>query len=414
MTRLTFLTLCALCLTLASCSKHDSNPGTTTTTTTSTGTLSINCYPVFNGLQTEVIVSEPGGAILLDTTLNKTGAPLIASLKTNDTLVDVTQVSPVANLPTTDVYTFKSVNLARISTLGVGDYGNRYKRQATSTQAQIFYYNIPSQIDLNFQDGIYWSNYVLSGKTGATADPTNRTLQVGFDNYQGDYSYLLFPNTGLYSLHKQKNAIDSIDCSHLDTAVQLTFSRPVPFTAPNYGIALYGLLDTTDLTKVISFADWEQISSKPGVDFEYAPTSLVQKYEMWYTATESNNDQIFYYSLSKILPQSLPLPQGNDFSTSSTKADNFSVTFPNKNFSYYELSLSADTTIRYKVYISPDSSTVHPVTFLTGLKSKLLQNARVSSLQLNSFNMTNFSGLNYLNFYRAGAGTSVSSITRNY
>jgi len=331
---------------------------------------------------------------------------------------------PYTNNPGIYVYTFKSINLARLSSLGInGGWANEYKMPTTSTKSQIIYYNIPSQVNISKGDYFY-NNYSYNGLLSIAGDPVDHTVDVTFDNYQGNYSYFLFPQEGLYMLHMQQNTIDSVDCSRPDTAVMLTFSRPVPFTT-NYSFCyLYGLPDTTDLSRVISFTDldFQQTSTKPGVDFEYAPIP-VQKYEMGYSATYSNNDQISYYAYTKSLPQTLPIPQESDFSISSGQTDDFNITFPNTKPTYYQLGLKADSTLFYTMYVSPDSSNVHPVTFLGGLKSKLLQNARVSSLKLWQFNMSDFNGLNYLNYYgyitnpsaiQAHHVTSVATLTRNY
>lgn len=385
----------ALCLALASCSKHDSKPNSNTTS--NVGTLNINCYAWFLGPQTELIVSEPGGEILLDTIATNSSTPIVTALKTNDTLVDVTQISPSAGNPTVNVYTIKSVNLARIKTLNIKEnYSNEYKRPINYTKSQIIYYNIPSQVNLNNFD-FFFANYPLNGALDMQGNRTDNNLEVTFDNYQGDFAFILFPQEGLYNLHLQQNNIDSVDCSHLDTTTKLTFNRPVPFTTTSIS-QLYGILDTTDLTRTIAFTDYVQPYSKPGVDYEYAPLATIQKYEMEYSATLPNNDQLYVYSYTNTLPQTLPRPKGNDYLVTSAQVDNFNVTFPKTTPTCYQLYLQADSTIRYTMFISPDSAAVHPLSFLANLKSKLLPGAHLSNLKLNRFSMWDYDGLNYLNY----------------
>jgi hypothetical protein len=74
--------------------------------------------PVVSG-QFELIISEPGGAVLLDT-IATGGQPVIAAHKTNDTLVDVTTVLPDGNGHFT-ITTFKSINAATFT--GLATYG---------------------------------------------------------------------------------------------------------------------------------------------------------------------------------------------------------------------------------------------------------------------------------------------------
>ncbi|HEV2483235.1 MAG TPA: hypothetical protein VGS79_26400 [Puia sp.] len=430
MTRLTYLTpglFATLCL-AASCSKSNSKPNTTTTTTTttttsSTDTLEINCSIPFFGSQSELIVSEPGGKILLDAVVTSGTAPIVATLQTNDTLVDATVIGQYVHGSLTEIETFKSVNLGRLSSLVRNSYNLSYKMPAP-TQAQIVYYNIPSQIDLSSpNDSVCFTSYPsYSGGEGMVKSPNNHYVTVSYNGDFGNLHYLLFPQVGLYNIHNQQNAVDSVDCTHLDTAVMLTFNRPVPFTSAGYS-SLYGIFDTTDLSKAISFTSFIWPYTKAGVDFEYPPIP-VQKYEMNYFATYSNNDQLNYYSYTNTLSQTLPLPQESDFSVSSAQTDNFSVTFLNTKPTNYQIVLGADTTLNYTMYVSPDSiATLHPLTYLTNLKSKLLQNANLSKLQLWQLQLLDFNGLDYLHYFsyitnpsaiQTHRPTWVASLTRNY
>lgn len=412
------LSAAALCLGVASCNKHNSKPNPPNDTAT-IGTLKINVALTYYGPQTELVVSEPGGKQLLDTVASNTGAPILASLKTNDTLVDVTQISPVANAPTTIVTTYKSINLARLSALGITNFSNIYKRPTSSTASHILYYNIPSAINL-FND-VFFSNNPWNGLSGMSIF-SNSQVQVTYENYPGNYAFFLLPQNGLYNLHTQLHTDDSVDCSRLDTTTQLTFNRPVPFTASPYS-ELYGIFDTTDLSRVIAFTDDVQPYSRPGVDYEYAPIPTIQKYEMKYYATLPNTDQISIYAYGKTLPQKLLRPMGNDFSVSSAQTDIFTVTFPNTKPTYYNLYLKADSTIQYWMYVPSDSATVHPVPFLTALKSKLFPTAHANNLALKEFNMCDFNGLNYQAYYdfvtdsaafRTHHVTSVAVMTRSY
>ena len=288
------LSVAILCLVLSSCSKSGSKPNTQPTDTTTVGTMNINCSIPFNGPQTELIVSEPGGKILLDTIATNGSSPIVAALKTNDTLVDVTYIEPATTAaPLANAVTFKSINLSRLSSLGINDYKDYFNYHLGNIpQSQIIYYNVPSQPNFyNYSGGIYFTNYPNNEPNGSGADPTDHSIEVTYQNYNGNYAYMLFPQAGLYNLHLQQNTVDSVDCSHLDTAVQLTFSRPVPFTEISISSTLWGILDTTDLSRAIGFTDYTQTSTKSGVDYEYAPLPM-QKYEMDYYANYSNSDMV--------------------------------------------------------------------------------------------------------------------------
>jgi hypothetical protein len=325
-------------------------------------------------------------------TLAPTATPIIASLKTNDTLVDVTTVLPQGGNYFT-VNSYKSINASTLTGLDVLSYVSNTKTGAT-TPASIFYDNIPAAVfSANNYQSFAFTNYPYNYSNGSVGSEVNNTLSLNYLNYTGNYAYLIFPAAGLYSLHMQNNAIDTIDCSHLDTAIALTFNRPSPFTMTSTTCIFFGIPDTTDFTKMISFTNYQTETSRPGVDLQY-PNVPVQKYELYVNASNTSNDVIGYYSYSHTIPLTLPFPTESDFSLSSTQNDNFSVHFPNAAPTYYAALLNS-ANIQMAIYARPDSATIHPLTFLTNQKSKLLQGITLSDLAVKNFQFEYVNGLNY-------------------
>jgi hypothetical protein len=417
--------LLAICLFASSCSKTGAKPSPPvvpppdSTTTTTVGTMNINVLLTSSDGQAELIIAEPGGNILLDT-LATANAPVVATLKTNDTLLDVTGVYKYGPQNFyVDVY--KSINPSRLTTLINTGYQINVRTGAT-TKCTNYYYNVPAGV-LNYnQSGDYFfTNYPNNEFDGIEASPSDNDMEVTYENYAGNYAYLLFPGAGLYSLHKQVTPVDSVDCSHLDSATLLTFNRPTPFTVSNTYSTFIAIPDTTDLTKLISFTDYLEVSNRPGVDFEYANVQ-VQKYEMNIYGNYPNNDAINYYCYTGTIPTTLPFPQESDYALSSSQTDNVSVTFPNAKPTFYSAYL-VDSAIGYTFYASPDSSTIHPVTFLANQKSKLLAGSNLNLLALKQFGFTYFDGLSYSNYLpfltnvaavSAHHPTSVSTLTKSF
>ena len=183
----------------------------------------------------------------------------------------------------------------------------------------------------------------------------------------------------------------------MDTVSSITFDRPEPFTIQPI-FTFIGIFDTTDLTKVIGLSDFNAAApSRPGVDFEY-PKIPVQKFELWFTALNASNDLLNYYGISSSIPKMLPLPKEADFNISSAQKDNFSVTFPGNKPTFYFTMLTGSN-ISLTIYARPDSGTIHPVSFLTNLKSKLLQNVNLSVLTPKEFGVDNFNGMNYSTYW---------------
>jgi len=387
---LTLLSTLAFIFFFSSCSKTNSTPPPPPPPVV--GTMNINVSYPAQGPQFELIISEPGGTVLLDT-LAPTNTPIIAALKTNSTVVDLTTVlSQGGNF--FSVNTFKSINASTLTGLTPGSYFIKTKL-GTTTPASLFYNNIPSGVINGFNSFVF-TNYPDNSSTGSQASPANNTIALNYLNYTGNYAYLILPAVGLYNLHMQTNVTDTVDCSHLDTAIALTFNRPSPFTVSSLYSTFLGIPDTTDLTKIISFTSLYTATNRPGVDLQY-PNVPVQKYELNVNATNASNDVVDYYCYTNTIPLMLPFPAENDYSLSSTTNDNFSVSFPNAAPTYYAAFLS-NANILMAIYAPSDTSTIHPVTLLTNQKSKLLQGVSLSTLAVKTFEFENIAGMNYATF----------------
>jgi hypothetical protein len=366
----------------------------TTTPPITVGTMNINFTSGIPGSQYELIISEPGGTVLLDT-LAAGGTPVIAALKTNDTLVDVTTVGSLGG--PYSITCLKSVNASTI--LGMPGFNTistaAGAKRPVTTPASIYYANIPAGIlTYTATPQFLFTNFPWNDFSGAETDPANNAIHIGYGNDAGNYAYLLLPSAGLYNLHMQVNAADTVDCTHMDTAILLTFNRPEPFTVNSLYSSFIGIPDTTDLTKIISFTDISAAApGRPGVDFEY-PNIPVQKYELNLIGTNASNDDINYYCYTVSIPLTLPLFQESDFTISSTVNNNFSVSFPGTQPSYYATTWS-DSTLVLSITSPKDSGTQHPLTLLTNLNSKLLKGFNFSPITLEQFSLGGVNGMAY-------------------
>jgi hypothetical protein len=414
MPRQPFNYLCAfvLCVIYSACGKTGSKPGNSSTTPPPTiGTMNINLTYPGSGIQYELIVSEPGGAVLLDT-LVITGDAVIAALKTNDTLVDVTSVLPGGGAYYS-ITCFKSINASRITALSFYDYTivDGLKRP-TTTPASIYYDSIPPGIlTYGITPEFLFTNFPWNDFTGSETYPASNAIHINYGNYTGNYAYLLLPSAGLYNLHMQVNAVDTVDCTHMDTALSLTFNRPQPFTINSLYSTFIGIPDTTDLTKIISFTD---ISAAPpsttGVDFEY-PNIPVQKYELNATGSNAGNDGIFYYCYTNSIPLTLPFFQESDFNVSSTSNNNFTVSFPGAQPTFYATTWR-DSSISMYIYSPADSGTQHPLTLLANQNPKLLKGTNFAPFTLIQFSIGNVNGMSYAPWLSYITNQAVTKSTR--
>jgi hypothetical protein len=411
---LTAFSVIALCITFYACGKSNSSPSNPNNpvtppppTTPIVGTMNINLAYADGGSQYELIISEPTGKILLDT-LSTPPTAIVAALKTNDTLVDVTAIINNGNGATYTAIIYRSINastLSRLTQTGYNSIGGPLKT-GTTTYSQILYENVPPGILFSGLNQVLFTNFYNNPADQIVVSPADNTVAVHYNNDPGNYAYLLLPSVGLYNLHVQANAIDTVDCTHMDTAISLTFDRPEPFTINTQYSSFIGIYDTTDLTKVIGLSDYLLAPpSRLGVDFEY-PNIPVQKYELSFNATNASNDVLEFYTYSSTIPKTLPLPKEADFNISSAQNDNFVVTFPANKPTYYFVQLTCSNAT-VTMYSRPDSSTMHPVSFLTNLKCKLLRSVNLSLLSPTEFEVNNYNGMNYSTYLPFAADPSV-------
>src|ERR1700722_8365510 len=116
MKKLVTLAVSVCLLSLLACHKDSSKPPAPPTDSTTTGTLKINLAVSENS---ELIISEPGGIVLLDT-IPPSNINLNMSLKTNATLVDFTSIT--AGIGQYFITTFKAANPTTWTNTHISDY----------------------------------------------------------------------------------------------------------------------------------------------------------------------------------------------------------------------------------------------------------------------------------------------------
>jgi hypothetical protein len=385
-----YLFILSILMSFLACKKSDVTPPNNTPPT---GTMQINLtYPNDDGTQTfELIISQSNGVILLDT-VAALNTPVIATLHTNDNLVDLTTVRFITGTNKYTVSVFKGVNASTITTAWLGSY-KLQTHIGTTTPAKIIYTNVPGGI---YSGAASLNNTLFTNFPGneftALSLTAGNILQVDYDQSAGNYAYLLLPSAGLYNLHMPASPADTVDLTNMDTALSLTFTRPYPFTVVQAGSSFIGIPDTTNLNQIIGFSSIFQPYSRPGVDFEY-PKVTVEKYELYVAAVDSTGDYGYYYYGSNI-PTTLPLAKASDFSIASNQASGFSVSFPGTAPSYYLTQWNSANVTLY-MYASPDSGSFKPLSWLTSLHSSLLQSVGYADLKFARMEIDDIPGMNY-------------------
>ena len=356
------LALSVSLLSLLACHKDSSKPPTPPTDSTiTTGSLKINLAVSENS---ELIISEPGGTVLLDT-IPPSNINLSMSLKTNATLVDFTSI-----------------------TTGIGQYFiTTFKAADPTTWTNTFitqYLAFPTP-PLSYSTLVFYA----SGGLYSNIAITSNSIQATYAGQPGRYTFLCFPKLGLYRLYPTKTVHDTVDCSVMETDISGNYNTSSYFTFSDQNI--YGFPDSTDLTSGLQLY-YNDSPSLP--QFLYLP-KVLQKYTALTYFNGSNNDQCRSYTYGNAIPSTVTYPV--PASITSTQNNNFTLNLNTAKPTYY-YTVWKSPTINWTLYSSPDSTTLNPVNLLTTQKSKLLQGANLSSLTLTEFNYETIQGYNYLNF----------------
>jgi hypothetical protein len=396
---------CTLAMGLIACHKDHNTPTPTPTVTPILGKMTIKTsYPDSSKTlsNVELIITEPGGKPLLDTVV-PVNTPITATLSTDAKLVNATTVVYNPAYTQYDVYSYRGVNPSTWAIIGPPQFYYLFKPVpwVNTSPATVVYTHPPALTDpTNY--GSMWMNNYGPGYSLITPYASNNvnyqpgvSLTINYNNYANNTLYLLLPQLGLYNFHKYGSALDSVDLTHMDTAVQVTYAKP-PSTSTALAL-LRGFLDTTNLANTVQL--WSTPYDLP-VDLEY-PAKGVQAYELSYYASNTSQEFFEFYCYGSSVPTTLPFPGNPSYIVTANQPDSFSVAFPGSRPSLYIGNwLSGSTNLT--VYASPDSGAVHPFTLLTALNSKMLAGQSFGSPVAQSLMWQQLTGLDYaggLNYY---------------
>jgi len=403
----TVIPFLALCLfSLLACHKdHVTFTGTTSDSTT-TGTLNINLIAgaqfagAYSASNCELIISEPAGKVLLDTVVPSYTA-INTSLRTNYTLVDVTNIFYNSYLGKYNATTYKAVNPAGWANDYNLSYYSPLATLSSSTIANMVYINMPNLNNFMFDQSS------IQGITD-TIDVLNHVAIGVYYYVPGNYAYMMCAPLGLYSMHMPQTLRDTVDCTHLDTAVAVTFtpSSYYSFSSSN----LYGYPDTTNISTALGlYTYW--VNPLWSLQELWYPPKYFQKYALETTYTSNNKELVTAYSYTSSISSNIAYPDPGSYTIGASQNNNFTVSW-NAGMPTYYYTTWQDSTLTWTLYASPDSATLNPLAMLTAQSSKMLKGTNLSSLALANFQFENVSGYNYSSFLALTCDSALLQKTR--
>ncbi len=394
---------CMLAMGLIACHKDHNTPIPPTPPVL--GRMNINTsYLDYTGTFTnfELIVSEPGGRLLLDTVV-PVNTQLTTTLSTDATLVNATTVVYNPAYSQYDVYNYRGVDPSSWSVLSPPQfyYLMRPTTWQSSSPATVVYTHPPAINDPTSLNNMLMSDFSAVDNLGVPYQPGQVTYQPGvsltinYYNSGNNTLYLLFPQLGLYNFHNYQTALDSVDLTHMDTAVEVTYTKPA---STNTVISLLrGFPDTTNLaSSMLLFTGPFTIPA----DVEY-PAKGVQTYELFFSVGNNSQEFLSFYFYGPGVPATLPFPTSPSYNIAANQSDSFNVKYPGTRPSLYFANWLAGNT-NLTVYASPDSGVIHPLTLLNTLNSKLLAGQNFGSPAAQNLTWEQFPGLDYgsgLNYF---------------
>ena len=413
-------TLLLLFVTLYSCRKDSSTPPLSDLNLTNRDiTVNLTYTDNFDSLhkdQWELIISEAAGKVLLDT-VAPVNTALRANLHLNVYEVNVTSVFYNAALNRYNVTTYRNVNPQAWTALP-SPYLNIPQEDTLSPTVATTYYTHPPYLSnfesSDFNDILVSDNTISVGLPAASNyQPSDPAYQPGglltaySFHYGNNSTYLLFPQLGLYNFHTPPaTGNDTVDLTHMDTAVMINYSLPPTFNMLSTN--LFGYTDTTNLSRsmLLFENDYGSYFQYPA-DLEYPPSG-VQAYFSEIQGVNNNTDEyIGYFTYGTKVPSSINWPTTANYTVHANLQDSFAVSFNGVSPAYYTMNWQS-ANIYFEIYSAADGATLHPYTWFTHLASKLLQGQSIPSLTPSFFYFVQSVGLpsdynGYLNVFATTA-----------
>ena len=382
------ISLCMLSL-LACHKDHVTALGTPTDTLGTLGSLKINlisseaAWTDTVRQNVELIVSEPGGKVLIDT-VTPANTHITTSLATNATTVDLTNIFYDAFTKTIVVSTFKGVNPSGwAGDFNLNPYAPSGPRSPTLVPDTLTYTHVPSTNDIFFSQNEF---------TGLNENETvPNTFSVEYGMLAGNYAYLICPTVAKYKMTIPTPGNQTIDCTTMDPAATANFSPSTYYTY--YLSSILGYPDSTNLNSEILLYFNDTVAN-PGLPQLMYPTKNIQKYAVFADYSHGTNEYAQNFTCSNTVNPNITLPDPNSYTIGANQNTHFSLSWNAAKPTYYS-TFWRGSGISYTLYASPDSLTLNPLGLLTAQKAKMLQGQDLTKLTFSSFQFETIQGYNY-------------------
>ena len=329
-----------------------------------------------------IVTTSDSGKILLDT-IAAVNTNINATLATTGA-VDLTVIYYVSPNHSYYATTSRGVNPAAWSVLTGSD--SLIGQPTTSapplfTPASITYANSPAPAG---QSQPYtWSDHGSNFQTGTYYNYPDNPLPIPYSFQTNDYAYFCYPNLALYNLHHIQSTADIVDLSNMDTAVRVRYNSPAQYSQVE--TFLVGYVDTGDLTSQMYISEViPGYDSIIGANMIYPGKGVFQKYcdNVGVYTKDFSSSSTFNENWRDTINTNPVFLDDSYFTLTSTQSNNFAIRFNNTSPGYYSTYWRAGGSFSWSLSTSGDSTTLHPLTYLVSLKSKMLAGQNLNTLLL--------------------------------
>lgn len=317
--------------------------------------------------QFELIVTTTNGNTLLDT-LAPINVPVVANVRSDKKLVDVTIIHYYPGVAKYSVNVFRAVDPTGWDTLMLT---NTYTMpvntdSVTAGLATVTYVNPPG-----YTGQPIFNNYSGTGPGGGMSYSPS-SINISYNRYPANLRYIMLPDQALYKFTPATTEADVVDLTSMDQGGKATFDRPGGFQLKY--VDLYGVMDPANFNKTLHL--FNIINPVQGAEIAF-PKSVVAKYHLFATfSNSSSKEDLTLFSYGDSVTTSVGGTNNTDYQITNSLPDDTRVLFSRKPGYYMTSWSSNDTYMNY--YASPDSVKTGPEAFIQKVKSKILATADVS------------------------------------
>lgn len=283
---------------------------------------------------------------------------------------------------------------------------------ASGADAKIQYQNVPTYTGFIFYKGSQVQN---NSSVSITPMPSQKKIEVAFKRLDQYISYLMIPSLGKYKIHPTTSANDVVDCSQMETAKNINYTKPGNIV--NSYINLFGFLNATDYNNGVQLFHTDPVIFGDDYDLVY-PDKGIARYFFYGLFADSDGGQYTYNSFNDAVPQTLDFVDASYFDVVANQPGDFEISFLKDAPSLYYLSYNSSK-LQHIIYAAPDQNSINPSQFAAALaQSELLGGESLAGYKVDHvayYKADNYSYPAYLNYiFSPAPGTDKIKLSKTY